>query len=141
MTPLTTPALSPELFWLTATALLTAVMWVPYIIRLVVQMGLIKTFTDRSADTPHVSVWAQRAKRAHYNAIKNLVVFATLVLITQFAGFGNSTTALVCQIYFYARAAHYVVYTLGIPFLRTLCFVAGFACQMVLGAVLLGFIH
>jgi uncharacterized MAPEG superfamily protein len=141
MSPVTTPALSPELFWLTCTALLTAVMWVPYILRLIGQMGIIKTFTDRSADTGLVATWAQRSKRAHYNAVENLVVFATLVLITQFSGFGNSTTALVCQIYFYARAAHFVVYTLGIPFLRTLCFLTGFACQLVLGGVLLGIIH
>ncbi len=139
--PPTAPALSPELFWLTLTALMTAAMWVPYILRLIVQLGPLKTFTDRSADTPLMATWAQRAKRAHYNAIENLVVFATLALTVNFSGVGNSTSALACEIYFYARAAHYVVYMLGVPFLRTLAFMVGVACQFTLGGILLGFIR
>lgn len=136
-----TPALSPELFWLTATALMTATMWVPYIVRQIIQLGPIQALTDRFGDTVLSASWAQRAKRAHYNAVENLVVFAALILIVHSAGFGNSTTALAAQIYFYARAAHYVVYLLGLPFLRTACFLVGVACQFMLGGVLLGYIH
>lgn len=136
-----TPILSPELFWLTLTATMTALMWVPYILRLIIQMGVFAVLKDRSADTQLTAVWAQRAKRAHYNAVENLVVFAALVLTVQLAGFGNSITALACQVYFYARAAHYVVYLLGIPTLRTLTFIAGAACQLTLAGVLLGYIH
>ncbi|MDX1921557.1 MAG: MAPEG family protein [Alphaproteobacteria bacterium] len=138
---MTTPSLSPELFWLTLTALMTAAMWVPYIARLIIQLGPVQAFTDRFGDTVLSAHWAQRAKRAHYNAVENLVVFATLVLIVNFSGFGNSTSALACQIYFYARAAHYVLYTLGVPFLRTLSFIVGVACQFTLGGILLGYIH
>ena len=134
------PALAPELYWLTLTALMTAAMWVPYILRLIVQLGPIKTFTDRNADTVLVADWARRAKRAHYNAVENLVIFGLLAVMVQSTGFGNSTTAMICQVYFYARAVHYIVYTLGIPFVRTLAFLVGVACQFALGAHLLGYL-
>lgn len=135
------PILSPELFWLTLTAAMTAVMWVPYILRLIGEMGVIPALMDRFHDTPLKAAWAQRAKRAHANAIENLVVFAALALTVHVAGFGNSTTALACEIYFYVRAAHYVVYVAALPLVRTLLFIAGVACQATLVGVLLGTIH
>jgi uncharacterized MAPEG superfamily protein len=140
MPQLTVPALSPELYWLTLTAVLTAVMWVPYIIQLIAQMGVFTAFFDRFHETAHTARWAQRAKRAHHNAVENLVVFSALVLTLSISGFGNSLTALACQIYFYVRAAHYVVYVLAFPVIRTLLFLAGVACQMVIAGTLLGLI-
>jgi uncharacterized MAPEG superfamily protein len=41
------------------------------------------------------------------------------------AGISNATTVLVCQVYFWARVVHLVAYTLGIPWVRTLAFAAG----------------
>jgi uncharacterized MAPEG superfamily protein len=35
-------------------------------------------------------------------------------------------------VYFWARLAHYIIYTMGVPVLRTLTFVAAFAAQIVL---------
>jgi uncharacterized MAPEG superfamily protein len=139
--PIATPILSPELYWLTATALLTSVLWIPYIISLVAQMGVIPGVMDRFHETEQTAKWAQRAKRAHNNAVENLVVFAALVLTVQFSGFGNSLTAQVCQIYFFARVAHYIVYVLALPLVRTLAFVVGFACQLTLAGVLFGIIR
>ncbi len=37
-----------------------------------------------------------------------------------------------CAANFWARLAHYIIYTMGVPVLRTLTFVAGFAAQLVL---------
>ncbi len=71
-------------------------------------------------------------KKAHSNAIENLVVFATLVLIVQLMGANNEITAMACMIYFWARLGHFLVYTFKIPWLRTLAFVTGFACQIAL---------
>jgi uncharacterized MAPEG superfamily protein len=47
-------------------------------------------------------------------------------------------TALACMVYFWSRVAHFVVYTFGIPLLRTLAFAAAFASQVVLALVALG---
>ena len=76
-------------------------------------------------DPKPLAPWAQRMKAAHYNSVENLVVFATLVLVAHAAGISNATTVLVCQVYFWARVVHLAAYTLGIPWVRTLAFAAG----------------
>jgi uncharacterized MAPEG superfamily protein len=47
-------------------------------------------------------------------------------------GIATAVTAFACALYFWARLAHVVVYTLGIPVLRTLSFAAGFVAQALL---------
>lgn len=80
-----------------------------------------------------MSAWAERMKAAHYNAVENTVLFATLVLVAHAAGVSNQTTVLVCEVYFWARLVHLVAYTLGIPWVRTLSFVVGWvACVALL---------
>ena len=76
--------------------------------------------------------WAERLKKAHYNAVENLVVFAALVLILNAADISNATTVMACQIFFWARLVHLLVYTLGIPWLRTLSFVVSWAALVAL---------
>jgi uncharacterized MAPEG superfamily protein len=39
---------------------------------------------------------------------------------------------LACAVYFWARVAHLIVYTLGLPVFRTLAFTVGFIAQAVL---------
>jgi uncharacterized MAPEG superfamily protein len=114
-----------SLVWVTA---LTAVLWVPYILNMIVVRGLLDA-VGYPADPKPLAAWAVRLKSAHYNAVENLVVFATLVLIANAAGVSNETTVLSCTIYFWARVVHVLAYTFAIPWVRTLAFVAGFACQ------------
>jgi uncharacterized MAPEG superfamily protein len=76
-------------------------------------------------------------KGAHNNAVENLVVFAALVLVAHVTGVNNETTALACAIYFWARVAHFAIYTFRIPWLRTLAFVVGFGCQVALARQIL----
>ena len=75
-----------------------------------------------------LAAWAARLKKAHYNAIENLVIFAAVVLVLNAAQVSNETTVLACTAYFWARLAHMVVYALGIPWLRTLSFAASWVC-------------
>jgi uncharacterized MAPEG superfamily protein len=121
-----------ELFWLTLTAAMTGLMWVPYIIDRIMVRGLMGTMDNPSPQAKPQSPWALRLYFAHTNAVENLVVFATLVLIANTLEISNSATALACAFYFWARLAHAVVYTLGAPVLRTLAFTVGFAAQVVL---------
>ena len=85
-----------------------------------------------SADVARLAPWAQRAKKAHYNAVENLVVFAAAVLSLNALGVSNDTTILACNVYFWARVVHFVVYTAGVPWLRTLSFVVGWLCTAAL---------
>jgi uncharacterized MAPEG superfamily protein len=66
--------------------------------------------------------WAARAKRGHANMVENLAPFAALVLVAHVAGKANETTALGSELFFWGRVAHFLVYTLGIPYLRTAVF-------------------
>ena len=76
--------------------------------------------------------WASRAKKAHANAIENLAPFAAVVLVAHLAQAANETTALWSTIYFWARMVHYVGYSAGVPFVRTLSFAVGWLAIMVI---------
>jgi uncharacterized MAPEG superfamily protein len=84
--------------------------------------------------------WAQRAIKAHYNAIENLAIFAPIVLIAQLLGISNGATKAAVVVYFFARLAHYVVYSGGIPAARTLTFTAGWLAQIAIIASILRWI-
>ena len=82
-------------------------------------------------DKPHAE-WATRLMFAHDNAVENLVIFAPLVLILAQLDYSTQWTALACAVYFWARVAHLIVYTIGLPVFRTLAFTVGFLAQAVL---------
>lgn len=136
-----TKGLAPELYWLAATAMLTAVMWIPYILQLIAQMGPVAAFWDPYHETPHEAAWARRAKRAHANAVENFAVFSTLVLSVHLMSVATPLTSAACAVYFLARTAHYIAYVMAIPLVRSVLFLIGFGCQMVLGATVLGYLR
>jgi uncharacterized MAPEG superfamily protein len=119
-----------ELTNLTWVATLTGLLWIPYILnRLLVGKGLLHEIGYPDEPT-RLSPWADRLKRAHANAVENLVVFAALVLVAQAAGVHTQGTALAATIYFWARVAHMVSYLFAIPWVRTFAFTIGWGCQM-----------
>jgi len=124
--------MSKELFWLVLTAVMTGLFWLPYILDRLMVRGLMPTMGNPSPNDKPQSAWAQRMMAAHTNAIENLVIFAPLVLATQQLSIATPTTAFACTLYFWSRLAHVVVYTLGIPVLRTLAFSGGFVAQALL---------
>jgi len=121
-----------ELTMLTWVAALSAVMWVPYVLNVISVRGLVDA-VGYPDDPKPMAAWAERMKAAHYNAVENMVLFATLVLVAHAASISNETTVLVCKVYFWARVVHVATYTLGIPWLRTLSFATGWvACVALL---------
>lgn len=130
--------MSKELMWLTYTVVLTGLLWIPYILDRSAVRGVMGAMANPSpADKPQ-SPWAQRLQAAHYNAVENLVVFATLVLILQAINHSTESTALACAVYFWARLVHAIVYALGIPVLRTLAFTISFLAQVALVLAIFG---
>ncbi len=117
--------MTPELTYLAWTALLTAVLWIPYIVGQVVTNGFLSGENYRDPTPRPVPLWAQRANRAHLNAVETFAPFAALVWIIYVTNGANEMTALWAAIFFWARVGHAVVYWLGIPFVRTLIFAAG----------------
>lgn len=131
-------ALPAELLWLAATCLMTAVLWIPYVINRFRELGPPGWDWFPAPDPPPRAAWADRAQRAHANAVENLVVFAPLALAVNAAGLGSASTAMACQVYFAARLAHYAVSMGGLPIIpRTLSFLAGVGSQLTLAGVLL----
>jgi uncharacterized MAPEG superfamily protein len=129
--------MSSELMYLVAVTVLTALIWIPYVLDRIAIWGLADT-VGYPDDPKQQSPWARRMRAAHANAIENLVVFATLVLAANVAGISNNATAFACTLYFWARLVHLAAYTLAWPWIRTLAFTAGFASQLILAWQLLG---
>lgn len=124
--------MSTELFWLTLTVAMTGLFWAPYVLDRCARRGIVGAMANPSPDAKPQAPWAVRQMKAHVNAVENLAIFAPLVLTVQALGVATATTALACAVYFWARLAHYIVFTLGIPGLRTLAFTVGFLAQAAL---------
>ena len=119
-----------ELFYLTCVTALTGLLWVPYILDRVLVRGVISAMGYPVNPEPQTA-WAQRMMKAHGNAVENLVVFATLILVANAAGITNEAIATASVVYFWARVVHAVTFTFGIPWIRTFAFVAGVGAQAV----------
>ena len=130
--------MSKELMWLTLTVVLTGVLWIPYIIDRIMVRGLMGAMANPSRNDTPQTPWAQRLYFAHTNAVENLVIFASLVLILDDMGRSTPSTVIACAVYFWARLAHVIVYAMGIPVLRTLAFAVGFVAQAMLVLAIIG---
>ena len=86
------------------------------------QVGLMKLVGNREG-MPEITGWGGRAERAHVNMLRNLVLFASLILVAMATGKVNETVILGAQIFFWARIAYAIIYVAGIIWLRTLSWV------------------
>jgi len=111
--------MSPDLKYLLFSVVLAFVQVLIAATAAQVQVGLPALAGNRD-ELPILTGLAGRAKRAHFNMVENLVLFAALVLIAAVAGKANATTALGATIFFWGRLAHAIIYLIGIPWLRTL---------------------
>jgi uncharacterized MAPEG superfamily protein len=133
-----TASQSPELFWLAAATALTGLLWVPYVLNRILEHGLWKPLRQAPSELPPRAIWAVRMAAAHQNAVENLVIFAAFVLVAVIAHRTNAATAQAAMAYFIARLVHAVVYTAGIPVLRTLAFTAGWIACLTIALAIFG---
>jgi uncharacterized MAPEG superfamily protein len=129
-----------ELYWLTLTVLMTALLWLPYVLNRMLVSGLGRTLAGAPPQSEGHSSWAQRAIKAHYNAVENLAIFAPAVLVAHVLNISTPATKAAVVVYFFARLLHFVVYSAGIPAARTLAFTAGWLAQIVIIASILQWI-
>jgi len=130
--------MTKELLWLTLTVIVTGLMWVPYILDRIMVRGPAGAMKNPSRRDKPQSAWAERLYFAHTNAVENLMIFAPLVLVLDALGHSTPATVYACVVYFWARLAYAVIYTAGIPVLRTLAFAVGFVCQVTLALAVFG---
>lgn len=130
--------MTPELFWLTMTALLAASLWIPYII------GVNSTpVPDIEENRPHDPAqfvpWVHRSFRAHLNLLEQFLPFAVIVLVAHLASVSTAVTVWATGLFFALRVAHAVWMVGGFPVLpaRPVIFTAGWLCILAVGTQLL----
>lgn len=121
--------------YLAYTAAFTALMWLPYILNMIMVRGLMDAVGYPENPKP-MAPWAQRMKAAHANSVENLVVMATLALVTP-ANMVTETMTTAMLVYLILRIGHFFAYTFKVPWVRTLTFVGAWACIVVVGIKIL----
>ena len=125
-------SITTELYWLILTITMTGLLWIPQIIHSVLKVGPTKALLYPNEATTHYADWAKRSKAAHNNAVENLIIFAPLTILVVILGAENEMTAITTSVYFFARVVHFFMHTLAVPLMRTLMFLIGFVCQIVM---------
>lgn len=120
--------MSTDLKYLAYTAMLTAALWIPYVVCQVMTNGFLQRQNYVDPTPRPVPLWGKRADRAYLNAVEVFAPFAALVILAHIAGKANAMTAFWTMCFFWLRVAHAVVYLLAWPWIRTVIFTLGFVC-------------
>ncbi len=133
------------LFYLALSGVLTVLLWTPYILARVFVWGL-PTFLNNYPEgyptqQPEPPMWAQRAQAAHENMVETMPAFIAVVVAAMFLLEGNveagATVGMLAKLFFFSRIAHAVVFTLGLPYLRTPVYLVSWAAILMIGATIL----
>lgn len=135
-----TMTIAAEFWWLGLMGLLMLVTSLPYVLDRIATAGFGGAIGNPQDNKIPQSAWAQRMKAAHYNSVENMVVFGPLLVAVVFAGLSSEMTVMAAMAFVLSRIAYVVIYTLGIPLLRTLAFLIGWLATLYLALVLLGFV-
>jgi uncharacterized MAPEG superfamily protein len=120
--------MSTELKYLAFTALLTASLWIPYVVAQVMTNGFLTAPNYIDPRPRPLPDWGKRADRTYMNAVETFAPFAALVVLVQLTSKADSMTAFWAISYFWIRVVHAVVFLAAIPYIRTLLFVLGYVC-------------
>lgn len=118
--------MTTDLKYLAYTAILTAALWIPYVVAQVRTSGFLAPSNYVDPTPRPLPSWGKRADRTYLNAVEVFAPFAALVIIVHLAGKANAMTAFWAMCFFWLRLAHAAVYLLGIPYIRTIVFTLGF---------------
>ena len=129
--------------FLALSGVLTVLMWVPYIVSRLFVWGIGDFLSNYPegfpAQEPTPPLWAQRVKRAHLNMVETLPAFIAVVIAATLLP-DRADGAFVGQcamVFYYARVVHYIVYSLGIPYLRTPAYLVSWAAILAIGLQLI----
>ena len=118
--------MTTDLKYLAFTAILTAALWIPYVVAQVVTNGFLKPENYVDPAPRPLPDWGKRADRTYLNAVEVFAPFAALVIIAHLSGKASPMTAFWCMAFFWLRVTHAIVYLLAVPYLRTVVFTFGF---------------
>lgn len=131
--------LSIELRYLIYVSLWLLVLWIPYILAHIGQVGPVKAlaYSDGELEMP---VWARRLRKAHYNLVENIVPFAVAVGAGEILNIHTATTAACALIFLLARLAHPFAQVLAIWGTRTAAFAVGWVAVIVYLLAIMGWV-
>jgi len=118
--------MTTDLTYLAYTAMLTASLWIPYIVAQVMTNGFLAAPNYVDPTPRPVPLWGKRADRTYLNAVEVFAPFAAVVIIAHVSGKANAMTAFWAACFFWLRLTHAVVYLLGVPYIRTFVFTLGY---------------
>jgi uncharacterized MAPEG superfamily protein len=118
--------MSTDLKYLAFTAMLTATLWIPYVVAQVMTNGPLQPANYVDPTQRPMPPWGKRCDRAYLNALETFAPFAALVILIQLTGKANGTTAFLTMSFFWLRVAHAIVYWAAIPYVRTIIFTLGY---------------
>ena len=116
--------MSTDLKYLALTAILTASLWIPYVVAQVKTNGPLQPENYIDPTPRPLPEWGKRANRTYVNAVETFAPFAALVIVAHLAGKANAMTAFWATCYFWLRLAHAAVFLLGLPLVFTLGYIA-----------------
>lgn len=126
-------------FYLGLSGILTVLLWTPYILARAYVWG-IPTFLNNYPEgfpktQPEAPLWAQRSQRAHLNMVETLPAFIAVVIAAGIIApdVAYNSIAQWAEVFFLARVAHAVIYTLGIPYLRTPSYLVSWFAILMIG--------
>ncbi len=122
--------MSTDLKYLALTALLTASLWIPYVVAQVRTNGPLRPENFVDPTQRPLPAWGKRADRAYLNAVENFAPFAALVILIHLTGKANAVTAFLAASFFWLRVAHAVVFWAAIPYIRTIVFTLGYVAVL-----------
>lgn len=134
--------MSDAYLYLALSGMLTVLLWTPYILARLFVWGL-PTFLHNypagfPATQPEPPLWAERARRAHLNMVETMPAFIAVVVAAGLLQTGSAETiGQLAGLFFYARIGHALVYTLGIPGLRTPVYLVSWAAILMIGGEVL----
>ncbi len=141
--------MNDSIFWLAIIVTVTGLLWMPYVLIIISRIGLFSALSLAKTPENRVSTMpacVERMKKAHSNAIENLIIFAPLALI---ANSLEISFVLAAQVYLVSRICHYLAYSIGTSplsdvsifgFLRTVSFFGGFFAQAYLALAIFGLV-
>ncbi len=97
--------MTADLRYLAYTAMLTAALWIPYVIAQVTTNGPLAPENYADPTPRPLPVWGKRADRAYLNAVECFAPFAALVLVAHVAGKADAMTAFWATSFFWLRLA------------------------------------
>ena len=127
-------------FYTGLSAVWIAIAWVPYLLDRIMVRGLVGAMANPSPGLTPQSDWAVRAKAAHVVAIQAFSAFAPLAILAMIRIPEDGYPNILAMTFFIGIFAHYVIYAIGIPVLRTLSFSLAALSTLALGLRVLGFI-